>query len=103
ERALADSGIAANQNQRTGNDAATEHAIEFGHSGRHACLILRLNFRVGDRSHFAEFEAAAIATLFRISRPFFDERIPLATLGTFSQPLARLVTAVLTGKYGFRV
>ena len=87
ERAFADARIAADQNERAGHDAAAEHAIELSDAGGNANVVLR--FDLGERRQLRRREVEPVAPPFA-RRAFFDERVPLATFGTLSEPLARL-------------
>ena len=96
EGALTDPGVPANQHQRSRNNAATEDAIKFSDYGRDADFVLRFDFRIGDGLNIAEFESTPRTFFFR--RALLNQRIPLAALRTLSQPLARLMSTVLTGE-----
>src|ERR1051325_2270645 len=98
--ALAYAGVAADQNQRAGNDAAAEHAVKLRDAGRDARVILRFDLVVGDGLDLAQTKSSARRggriLLRRDARALFDERIPPAAIRTLPQPLARLIPAILT-------
>src|SRR6185369_6369119 len=73
QRALADTGIAPDQYERTGHDAAAEHAIEFSDAGRNADVVLWFDLRERNSRNIAELEAVATAGPTRWLRFFFDE------------------------------
>ena len=49
QRGLADAGLAAEQHQRSRDDAAAEHAVEFADAGRQPLGLRRLDFAVQPR------------------------------------------------------
>jgi hypothetical protein len=61
EGALADAGVAADQDERAGYDAAAKHAIEFSDAGRNADVVLWFDLCERNSRDVAEFEAVANA------------------------------------------
>ena len=49
QRRLADAGLAAEEHERPGHDAAAEHAIELADAGREPLVLLELDVRVQPR------------------------------------------------------
>src|SRR4030095_4550590 len=94
--------VTANQYQCSRDQDAAEYPIEFSYSRRDARLVLRFDFRIGDRGYVAEFEPAAGGSFFFSSIAFLNQRIPFAAFRTFPQPLAGLMPAILTRKNCFR-
>ena len=109
QRRLADAGLAAEQDQRSGDDAAAEHAIELGEAGRDAVdggqadvgVALRGGRPAGPqrRRRVARLGAAGRG---RRRGALLDHRVPGAALGAAAQPLRRLGAAFLARVDGLR-
>ena len=92
QRGLADAGLAAEQHERSWHDAAAEHTIELADPGRHPLGHDGVDLVVQPRSAAAQRRRRA-ATLDRRGRELFDERVPLAAVGTLAEPLLGLGAA----------
>src|SRR5688572_387264 len=103
QRGLADAGLAAEQDQRTGNDAAAEHAIELLDAAREPLGLRRLDFAVElCRARGAELRVAVSRSLgSRFRGTLLDQRIPRAAVGASAHPLRGLRAALLAHEYDF--
>ena len=129
ERGLADAGIAADQRDRSGNDAAPEHAIEFGDAGFDALGPLRGHIAETAHARFESGIAGSARPAARLGRgtesrgspevllpapsparartgndtgkTIGRERVPLAALGALPVPLREVVAAVAAKVSGF--
>src|ERR1043165_5945433 len=85
--------------------APAEHAVELRHARRDARVVLRLDLAEADGLHLAQMDGGARRHPLRSPRgprALFDERTPLAAVGTLPQPLALLMAALLTDVNGRR-
>jgi hypothetical protein len=105
QRRLADAGLAAEQDERTGHDAAAEDAIELADAGRQPRRIGELNLGVQLRDAAGAKLGVAIDRRRRFRRrgALFDQRVPGAALSALPQPLRRLRAALLTHVDGLRL
>ena len=102
QRGLADPGLAAEQHERAGNDAAAEHAIEFVDAGGEARVLFDLDIGVQLRRAGGAGERVAMScdgSTTAFLRPFLDKRVPGAAVCAAAQPLRRLAAALLTHKH----
>src|SRR5262245_50739576 len=105
QRALANTGFAAEQYKRAGHNAAAKDTIELVDPSREAHALRCFNFCVqfGCRC-CRELRIAAVAgrRRSRISDALFDERVPRAAFSATASPLGRLRTALLTNENSLR-
>ena len=83
QRGLADAGLAAEQHERAGNDAAAEHAIEFVDAGGQARVLFDLDIGVQLRRAAGARERVTMPcrrSAAAFERPFLDERVPRAAV-----------------------
>ena len=104
QRGLADPRLAADQHERSGHDAAAEHAIELVDPGRqarrHDGVDVFVQPRPGRRRERVARSRARrrrARARGRRHRALLDERVPRLALGTAAQPLLRLRAAFLAG------
>ena len=101
QRRLADARLPAEQDERTGHDAAAEHAIEFDDASRETGMSFELNLGVQPRRSRLTRACVPVGrrrgALGRL-RVLLDQRIPSSTIGAPPQPLRGLRAAVLTDK-----
>ena len=91
QRALADAGVAADEHQRAGHDAAAEHGVEFRNAGGYARQFFFADLREGQRA--VERRAALALCLFFWCgrfREFFHQRAEFSAAGAPAQPLRAL-------------
>lgn len=97
EGRLADTGVAADEEERAGHDAAAEHAVEFGDAGREARSLLVDHFGEGDGASggcFAWSSPAGGAGTGAAFERF--EGVPFVALGAAAGVSDRLPGAVRT-------
>ena len=93
--ALADSRLAPQQHQRTRNQAAAQHAVEFSDSRGDA--VLRQGLDLGERSrHGGAHGCRCCAGRLRLRRCELLERVPLAAGRAAAHPASRHVPAAIT-------
>jgi hypothetical protein len=101
DRRLADAGIAAEENDRSGDDAATEDAVELGEPGRDALMALRLDAVEAHRpaaAHGTDGERGSGARRRRSRaryRDLLDDALPGAALAAATEPLRELGATLL--------
>ncbi len=103
QRRLADARLAAQQHQRTRDDAAAQHAVEFVDGGGEPRVLLDLDIRVqpGDSGRpGGRIPMSAGRSPTVLGGPLFDERVPGAAVGAATEPLRRLRTALLADEDG---
>ena len=99
QRRFADAGIAADEDHRAGHQAAAEDAVELADARLHAAFFGGIDLADGGGFFFAA-EAQLAAGAGRFFKMFFGISIPLIAVGTFAEPLGRLVAAILAGVDG---
>src|SRR5581483_10799293 len=105
QRRLADARLPAEQDERSGYDAAAEDAIEFADAGREPRHPLDLDLLVQPRRSRGPGERIAMGAGRRLSgvrRALFDDRVPRAAVSASSEPFRRLRAALLTDVNAFR-
>ena len=103
QRALADPRLAADEDHRAGHDPASEHAVELADAGRDARRVGGVDEVVGFGLRPRLREGGGRAALGRRRRHFLallDEAVPLAAVGTATEPLAALEPARLAAEDG---
>ena len=103
QRRLADPGLAADEDERAGDDTAAEHAIELADAGRTAARRRQVDVGIELRPGGPGKRVALLGRAGRHRRghgTLLDHRVPGAALGTAAQPLGRLRAALLTGEDG---
>ena len=92
---LADAGVPADEHQRTGHDAAAQHAVEF--LQRDAIARVAVDVDVAQRLRPRAEAAVDVQRARAAARlpDLLDQRIPLATLRALPGPARRLVAALL--------
>src|SRR5688572_27564673 len=101
---LADARLAAKQHQRTGDDAAAEHTIEFADTRSNAIGLRCFDFCVLLRARRRPWHRIAMrgrAAHHAFERALLDKRAPRAAVVAFALPLRALHAAFLTDKYRF--
>ena len=101
QRRFSDTGIAADQNDRSRNEAAAQYSIELADSTLQSAFFRRIDF-MNRRWIFFGSEAEFTANACCLFEPLFREGIPLIAVGTFAHPFRRLVAAALAGINCFR-
>ena len=94
QRGLADPGLAAQQDQRAGHDAAAEDAIELVDARRKPGVLLDFDLGIQARRCRGASERVAMTRrrprIARGGRSLLDKRIPRAAVGTAAEPLGGL-------------
>src|SRR5205085_2938540 len=90
QRALADPGIAAEENHGSGDEAAAEDAIELADARRIPGALVERYLADGDRARSVGDRAET-----RGNHALLRERPPFAALGTPAQPARRAIPALL--------
>src|SRR5687767_13882141 len=102
---LADARLAAKQHQRTGDDAAAEHTIEFADTRSNAIGLRCFNFCVLLRARRRPWHRIAMrgrAAHHAFERALLDKRAPCAAVVALALPLGPLDTALLTHEHWLR-
>ena len=102
---LANPRLAAEQHERSGDDAAAEDAIELVDARRQPRVLLDPDVRIERRRSARAGERVAMTRRRRAAvflRALFSERIPFAAVRTSAQPLRRLRSALFANEDGFR-
>jgi hypothetical protein len=94
QRRFADTGIAADQNDRSRNEAASQYSIELADSTLQSAFFRRIDF-MNRRWIFFGSEAELTANASCLFEPLFREGIPLIAVRTLAHPFRRLVSAAL--------
>ncbi len=105
QRRFSDAGLAAEQHERAGHDAAAEHAIELRDARRNARRVGCLDVAIQLGGRAARDRAVAMIRgggRGLRSGHLFDERVPGAAIGAAPHPLWLLAAAFLTGEDGLR-
>jgi hypothetical protein len=106
QRALADPGLAADEDHRAGHDPAPEHAVELADPGGDARRVRGVHEVVGLGLRARLREGGGRAALGRRRRhflPLLDEAVPLAAVRTAAEPLAALEPARLAAEDGLEL
>jgi hypothetical protein len=94
QRGLADPGLAAQQDQRAGHDAAAEDAIELVDARRKPGVLLDFDLGIQARRCRGASERVAMTRrrprIARGRRSLLDKRIPRAAVRTAAEPLGGL-------------
>src|SRR5690349_5527002 len=94
QRRLADARLAAEQDERSRDDAAAKDTVEFADPARDALGLRRLDVRVTlrplRRRSRQRVAMALVERRRRVRRALFDERVPRAAVDTAPLPLRRL-------------
>ena len=98
QAALADAGVAAEQDERPADHAAAEHAVELGDAGRDA--VLRGHRYLVERDGHARRARGAGAALRRGDDALLDEAVPALARRAAACPLRRLEAALLADEGG---
>ena len=99
QRRLADAGIAADEDHRAGHQTAAEDAVELADARLHPALFGGVDVTDGGGIFFAA-EAQLAAGRGSFFKMLLGEGVPLIAVGTFAEPLGRLVAATLAGVDG---
>ena len=95
---FSDAGRSTDQDKRAGDNTAPKDTVEFSNARGSACIILRFNAWVGNRSRARSTACETSARCGRCPDAFFDERVPFAAAGALAKPFASGLTAVLTNE-----
>ena len=99
QRRFADARIAADEDHRAGHQTAAEDAVELADARLHPALFGGVDVTDGGGFFFAAETqlAAGRGSFFKM---LLGIGVPLIAVGTFAQPLGRLVAAILAGVDG---
>ena len=92
QRRLADAGLAAEQRDRAGHEAAAEHAVELGDAGGDRVPLVEVD--VGDADRHAGRRAGGGVARRQHRIELLDERVPRGAAGAAPDPLGRVGAAL---------
>lgn len=102
QRGLSDAGLAAQQDDGAGHDAAAEHPVELAEGGGDAGQLQQRDLIDGLRRAFGDCGGgAALGGRLLPLHDLLHEGVPLAARRTAADPLRRLRPAVLAEVLGF--
>src|SRR5687768_16389951 len=98
DRGFPDPGSPADQDERSRNDPAAEHAIELFNTGERASVVLRFDLRKSHGRGLSEPRRESSTGLGRSlhggAESLLHHRVPFFAIRTLPGPLARLAAAV---------
>ncbi len=98
ESGLADTRVAADQNQRTGHDAPAQDPVEFRNTGQQPFFGFQLDGVDRHRRRLCSGQAGSVSVPGLRLVAFLGECIPTAAIRALAHPLGRLIAARLANK-----
>ena len=99
QRGFADPRFAADQNSGTAYDATAQHPVNLCDAGEHPLAFIGRNLFDGQR--LAVKRHMGTPPRIRLGDQFLGKTVPAVAGRTFTQPLGRHITAMLTKETGF--